>query len=352
MRLSSDESRDITNQAIGQLDTRYRACTSSEIASSSERSGIIGEWTTLSGFKWDSTRIQPENAPASNSTNPTQRSQTEEAEATPLTNQAASTDKNSEDIFDLDEETLKIIGEEPSKALKELEIHSSLVNRWNPWLKQGLKREARDELLKKYPRAGPCSLEPPILNQELSSLNTNILKKDKYFTFTQNLAGAALSTLVPVIIDLVPMKSKESKRRLENLWDAAQLLAEIHHSQTIARRACILPSVSKQMADQLMKREADKYLFGENLGERIKEIKMINKLGQDMKIQPKTTPNLQSSSNWKGPLVSLKSPTQSGPKYRPEQSRRPAASESTRKSYPKSSSYRDRARYRDKSRHR
>jgi len=62
-------------------------------------------------------------------------------------------------------------------------------------------------------------LESPILNQELSILNPNILKKDKYFMVTQNLAGSALSALVPVITNLVSIKTKEAKKTLENLWD-------------------------------------------------------------------------------------------------------------------------------------
>lgn len=297
----------------------------------------------------NSPEIQSENAQTVITAALPQQTEARETEITPLTNQI---DQDKEDIFDLDEETLKIIGEEPPENQKELEIHSSLVNRWNPWLNQGLKKEVRDELLKKYPRAGTCPLEPPILNQELSTLNANILKKDRYFAFTQKLAGSALSALAPVITDLVPMKSAEAKRRLEKLWDAAQLLAEIHHSQTIARRACILPSVSKQMAEQLLQRKADKYLFGENLCEKIKEVKMINKIGQDIKIQPqKTISNTPSSSNWKGPLVSQKSTTQSGPRYRPQQPRKSTASDSTKKSYPRSNYYRDRSRYRDRARH-
>ncbi|XP_067205321.1 uncharacterized protein [Linepithema humile] len=297
----------------------------------------------------NSPEIQSENVQTVITAALPQQTEARETEITPLTNQI---DQDKEDIFDLDEETLKIIGEEPPENQKELEIHSSLVNRWNPWLNQGLKKEVRDELLKKYPRAGTCPLEPPILNQELSTLNANILKKDRYFAFTQKLAGSALSALAPVITDLVPMKSAEAKRRLEKLWDAAQLLAEIHHSQTIARRACILPSVSKQMAEQLLQRKADKYLFGENLCEKIKEVKMINKIGQDIKIQPqKTISNTPSSSNWKGPLVSQKSTTQSGPRYRPQQPRKSTASDSTKKSYPRSNYYRDRSRYRDRARH-
>lgn len=62
------------------------------------------------------------------------------------------------------------------------------------------------------------------------------------------------------------------------------------------------------MAEQLLQRKADKYLFDENLCEKIKGIKVINKLRQDIKIQPqKTTPNTPSSSNRKDPLVSQKS---------------------------------------------
>lgn len=112
--------------------------------------------------------------------------------------------------FELDDETLRIISEEPSKNQKELDIHPSLANRWRPWLQDSLKKELRDELLIKYPRAGNCSLEPPVLNRELSILNSNILKKDKYFKFTQNLAGSALSAFAPVITNLVSLKTQES----------------------------------------------------------------------------------------------------------------------------------------------
>lgn len=282
---------------------------------SNKNSGSPEEYR-VSSEPEDSAKIQPENALiATPSLNQHSQLVTEETPHTQA--QSVPEDPGKDNALDLDEEILKIIGEEPPDNQKELEIHSSLVNRWNPLLKEGLKKEVRDDLLKKYPRAGPCSLEPPILNRELTTLNANILKKDRYFTFAQKLAGSALSALAPVITDLVAGKSSESKRKLENLWDAAQLLAELHYSQTIARRACILPSVSKQMAEQLLQRKADKYLFGKNLCEKIKEVKMINKLGQDIKIQPpKTTTNLPSSTNWKGPLVSQKSATQSGPKQR------------------------------------
>lgn len=155
-----------------------------------------------------------------------------------------------------------------------------------------------------------------------------------------------ISALAPVISELLSTKTKEAKEMLGNLWDVAQLLAEVHHSQTIARRACILPSVSKQMSEQLTKRKLDKYLFGENLCERIKEIKMINKIGQEMKSQPPKVITTQKASNWKGPSVPQKSATQAGYKQHSQQPRKPTSKElsSTRRSsYPRSNQFRAQA---------
>lgn len=73
-----------------------------------------------------------------------------------------------EEGFDLDEETLQIIGEEPPKSDKELEIHGSLTSRWQPWLQEGLKKEVKDALLLKYPRAGNCVSNPHLLTKNLA----------------------------------------------------------------------------------------------------------------------------------------------------------------------------------------
>ncbi|RLU27060.1 hypothetical protein DMN91_000859 [Ooceraea biroi] len=62
----------------------------------------------------------------------------------PLSGQELSSQPDTEEILDLDDEILKIIGEEPLLNQSELKIHVSLANRWNPWLQQGLKKEVRD----------------------------------------------------------------------------------------------------------------------------------------------------------------------------------------------------------------
>ncbi|CAG5077997.1 Protein of unknown function, partial [Cotesia congregata] len=185
----------------------------------------------------------------------------------------------SETPWELDENGLRIFGEEPVGNEPELILHSSISNRWKKYLSDGLKKEVKDSLLDKYPRKGKLSFEPPILNEEVTvNLKDSALKRDKYFCLTQKLAGSALSALAPVIESLVPSKEPENVGRLEKVWDAAKLLIEIHRSQTVARKACILPTLSKQWATALEKRTTDSYLFGEKLVDKVKEIKAIGKV--------------------------------------------------------------------------
>lgn len=86
----------------------------------------------------ETSQAQIENTPANNRPDSNHRSQAREMETTSSDNHETPSELNKEEIFELDEETLKIIGEKPPSQ-KKLEIHSSLVSR-NPWLQQGLKK--------------------------------------------------------------------------------------------------------------------------------------------------------------------------------------------------------------------
>ncbi|XP_046587871.1 uncharacterized protein LOC124293019, partial [Neodiprion lecontei] len=192
------------------------------------------------------------------------------------------------ETLDLDPEILKIIGETPASEPEGLKLSSHISNRWKMWLKTGQTKETKELLLKKYPRKGECSLEAPKLNPEIAaSLNDGSLKRDKYFSNTQNLAGSALSALSLVIDPLLTKKREEIdiKKMLENLWESSQILIELYRGQTIARKACILPSLNKQTAALLGKTETGELLFGDKLGEKIKESKVIDKIGTDIKSQ-------------------------------------------------------------------
>lgn len=235
---------------------------------------------------------------------------------TPLVNQppASGTSDNVEEQGNLEEDVLEIIGKDPNNKSSDLVLSSHISSRWKSWLKTGQQKEVKDALLQKYPRTGDCHLEAPTLNPEIkASLNEGALKRDKYFSITQNLAGSALSALSLVIDPLLKReRSLEPKKMLEHLWNTSQLLTEIHRGQTVARKACIVPSLEKPIASMLEKVETDKFLFGDKLGEKIKESKLVSKISQEIKIQShKKTGTSSGNLNSSGPSAS-RSTTQTG----------------------------------------
>lgn len=156
----------------------------------------------------------------------------------------------------LNEEVIKITGEEPDAKEGELILSSHISSRWSAWLKSGQKKEVRENLLKKLPCVGSCLLEALKLNPEVvASLTDTALKRDKHFANPQNLAGSALAALGTVIDPLLVQKKENWNltKILEGLWEASQLLTEIHRGQTLARKTCIIPSLTKQVANVLEK---------------------------------------------------------------------------------------------------
>lgn len=155
-------------------------------------------------------------------------------------------DKETETPWNLDADALRIFGEEPVQEEPELILRSSVSNRWKKYLSEGLKKEVKEALLEEYSREEKLSFEPPIWNDKVTgNLKESALKRDKFFGATQKLAGSALAALAPVIESLATLTDPDSVKRLEQVWDAAKLLIEIHKSQTVTRRACILPILSK-----------------------------------------------------------------------------------------------------------
>lgn len=116
----------------------------------------------------------------------------------------------------------------------------------------------------------------------------------------QKLAGSALSALSSVIESLATSKIPEDVKTLDNVWVASKLLIVIHRPQTIARKACILPALSKQWDSMLEKRVTDTYLFDDKLVGKVKEVNAMGKVGDEMKLSvPKKNFLTQSSLNFR-----------------------------------------------------
>lgn len=101
----------------------------------------------------------------------------EPIEKSPLQNE----ENNIPDDNALTEEILKFLGDNPkiSKAV-EPNLHKDIFDRLEGWIADGLPKDDREKLIKKYSRPG--YLEAPKLNPEVEpALQEAAVKRDKHF---------------------------------------------------------------------------------------------------------------------------------------------------------------------------
>ncbi|OXU16451.1 hypothetical protein TSAR_007565 [Trichomalopsis sarcophagae] len=188
---------------------------------------------------------------------------------------------------ELEEEVLEILGVDPLASKKlSMRIHPSMQKRWLFWFENGLDKQTKDDLLQKYSNAS--GLTVPVLNPELAlKLQSHAKTRDSIMQSRQNIAEAALNALGAVLTAFIEEKSDiDRKDCLGKLCDASKLIVESMHSQTKSRRALILAGVDKNTRAILESSKPDKALFGEKLGEKIKENQNMEKVASALKKQP------------------------------------------------------------------
>lgn len=210
-------------------------------------------------------------------------------------------------VPEVDERILNLLGVDPQANTPQvLKLHPKLAARWTNYLVEGLKKEELDSLMLKYPRVGDCHLEAAKLNAEVQTgLNEAAAKRDKFFAESQNIIGTALSALGSILSEMLsnPEESAGNMERIEKLGDIGKLLTHLHRAEAATRKAFILPGLAKDVRAVLEGTTSSVFLLGDNVGEKVKEAKLIQKASLDMKPpQPaKKAPNKPSGNlNWKG----------------------------------------------------
>lgn len=205
-----------------------------------------------------------------------------------------------------DEETMRILGIDTKPEAPALQLNATLAMNWEKWIAEGLRKDDQVALLEKYARTGNCNLEAPKLNAEVvASLFDTAIKRDKYLMNAQNIRGSAMSALgIAITMLLTPSdEGVDEYKLLECLADAGRLLAWAHRLDTMSRKALIIPALDKSVKGILDETKPGVFLFGDNLAEKIKSVKSIEKVGLELKSQPITQKSQRktSSGNWKGP---------------------------------------------------
>lgn len=188
----------------------------------------------------------------------------------------------------------------------------------------------------KYP--SPEGFEAPILNPEIAAKMTESqLKRDDHMVKRQQLGGAALAALgsaMKVVSEADDNTIIDKVEHIGKLNEAAKLVNLFIFDETVSRKAFILPGVDKKYKTLLEKCRTEKFLFGENLSEKIKEMKEMDRIGENLKGQAssqyrkpppsytKASLNFRGQQHKKPPYAQPNGPSQSG-QNRPKLSFKP-----------------------------
>lgn len=203
---------------------------------------------------------------------------------------------------ELDGSILELIGNRLiQEKILATDIHKDLAIRWKDVLIKGLPLEDKTKLIEKYPPPANCiEIMPPKLNAEVkASLQEAIIKKDTRVVTRQQRIAACLASLGKSLSLVLKTNHPEHLTLLENLSDAARLLADVQHDDSQIRRSLILSSLNTSVKDTLNSSPVDEWLFGKDLDEQVKAAKLLERSTKDLKPEAKLQGS--TSKNSKGP---------------------------------------------------
>ncbi|XP_064215416.1 uncharacterized protein LOC107397419 [Tribolium castaneum] len=189
---------------------------------------------------------------------------------------------------DLEKEVLALLGDDPSEKSEEIHLHEALTVRWNYNLTRGLDAQVKTALLGKYQTPINCELlKAPEINPEILPALADIqIKKDKYQRLAQSQLGVGLTSLGEALTLLLKESGSRNEELLKLLIDSGKILTDLFFNMSRSRRANIAQNLNKSMKDIIQKDTPGHFLFGEDLSERIKSAKTLQKSSQDLKAVP------------------------------------------------------------------
>ncbi|XP_022821717.1 uncharacterized protein LOC111353097 isoform X1 [Spodoptera litura] len=187
-------------------------------------------------------------------------------------------------LMEIDTDIISAMGAVEEGPVSGPSAHNEIVQRWTPILSKGLKKEDKAMLLKEYaPFHNIPAMVPPKLNPELSAaVSEPVKKRDMIIEYRQKNVAAALAAVGCGLESFMFYNKVEGIKRFN---DAAKILCDLLHSETQSRRALIANVINKELKESLQG-SPDAFLFGEDLTERIKVAKAVQRSAQDLGTTP------------------------------------------------------------------
>lgn len=83
-----------------------------------------------------------------------------------------------------------------------------------------------------------------------------------------------LGSAIPMILN-EEEEGIDKSMLLEKLCDAGKLMAELHHSQSVGRKAFLSPTLDKQIRPFLDSADTNEWLYGSKLSDKVRYAKSI-----------------------------------------------------------------------------
>ncbi|XP_073941143.1 uncharacterized protein [Choristoneura fumiferana] len=185
---------------------------------------------------------------------------------------------------ELDDAILQLLGDAPKTDVQlGPNVHKDIASRWQEILSNGLPKEVKEKLIKEYLIPGNCELLiPPILNAEIkAALPETLVKRDALLTEKQKQLGIALAALAKATHSMV-IKDDHHKI-IKAISDASRILCDTFFNETKTRRTFVISATNSKMKETLLDAKRDKYLFGENVAEKLKSAKSVQRSSVDLK---------------------------------------------------------------------
>lgn len=203
------------------------------------------------------------------------------------------------------QEILLILGE--AKHMEETlgsNIPVEISERWGRILVNGLTKEQKESLLSKTLIPGNFLLaKAPKLNAEVAAvLNEPTKNRDKRLEKMQNQLGSSIAGLANLTAKLL-FEDLGKMEIIKLIAEVNQILLDLHYEETLNRRRLIIPMLDKSFITIIQGVKREKFLFGDNLTENIKNTKSLEKSSLEIKKpnpfqQP--TPRRPNTANTQG----------------------------------------------------
>ncbi|KAL7291546.1 hypothetical protein TKK_0014801 [Trichogramma kaykai] len=152
-------------------------------------------------------------------------------------------------------------------------MHKTFEDRWNESLRLGLPEEVKEELMIKYPTPENCTfLDPPKLNKEIDTALTEACKSRD-----------------------ARIASKHEKLQVcLGASDVARLVTDAIRDEILIRRSLILSIINTTIKDSFIATEPVDRLFGKDLSERLRQVKLAAEGGSIKWVQSAKIEDAQS----------------------------------------------------------